>query len=327
MRRREFIALIGGAAAAPLACPLAARAQQPVIGYLHSATPAPNAHLVAAFHQGLAASGYVEGKNITIEYRWAANRNDRLPALAADLVARRVAVIVADGGTVTALAAKAATTTIPIVFRIGADPVKAGLVARFNRPGGNVTGVTIMTDLVIAKRFELLSDLQPTARLIAVLLNSSNPNADTRSRDLQATASSLGRQIHILTASNETDLDAAFATLVQKPASALVVQADPFFLSQRARLAALAVRYAVPAIYEQREYVVAGGLMSYGANLSDSYRRAASYVAKILKGEKPADLPVELPTKFELVINLKTAKALGLTVPPTFIARADEVIE
>ena len=327
MNRRELIAFVGGAA---VAVPLGARAQQPampVIGFLHSASPRPNADLVAAFHQGLAASGYIEGKNVAFEYRWAKNRDDRLPALAADLVGRRVAVIVADGGTVAALAAKAATTTIPIVFRIGADPVKAGLVASLNRPGGNLTGVTVITDRVIVKRFELLSDLLPTARLIAVLLNSNNPNADTRARDLQAAAGALGRQIRILTATDENSLDAAFATLAQQRIGALVLQADPFLFSQRARLAGLAARYAVPAIYEQREYVVAGGLMSYGANLADLYRRAAAYVAKILRGERPADLPVEQPTKFELVINLKTARTLGLTVPPTFIARADEVIE
>ena len=326
MRRRAFIGLAGAAAA----WPLAARAQQvsvPVIGFLHSASPGPNAHLVRAFQQSLASSGYVEGKNVAIEYRWAENREDRLRALAAELVARQVAVIYADGGTITARAAKAATTTIPIVFRIGADPIESGLVASFNRPGGNLTGVTNMTSQVVAKRFEVVGDLLPTARLIAVLLNSSNPNADIRSRDLQAAASSLGRQIRILTANSESSLDAAFATFVQQRADALVVQADPFFLSQRARFAALAARYAVPAIYEQREYVAAGGLMSYGANLADASRRAAGYVAKILKGEKPSDLPVEQPTKFEMVINLKTAKALGITVPPTLLARADEVIE
>ena len=327
MRRREFITLIGGAA---VWWPLATRAQAPtmsVIGYLHSASPGPNADMLAAFQQGLAEAGYVEGKNIAIEYRWAENRNDRLPAMVADLIGRRVAVIYTEGGTITALAAKAATTTIPIVFRIGADPVKAGLVASFNRPGGNVTGVTVMTDLMIVKRFELLSDLFPTARLISVLLNSNNPNSDTRSRDLQAAARSLGRQIKILTAGNKGDLDAAFASLVQQPADALLVQADPFFFSERARLAALAVRYAVPAIYEQREYAIAGGLLSYGADLADLDCRAAGYVAKILKGEKPADLPVWQPSKFDLVINLKTAKALGLTIPPTLIARADDVIE
>jgi putative ABC transport system substrate-binding protein len=299
----------------------------PVVGFLHSASPGPNAHLLAVFRQSLAEHGYVEGNNVAIEYRWAENRTDRLPALAADLVQRRVAVIVADGGTVTALTAKAATTTIPIVFRIGADPVKAGLVASLNRPGGNITGVTVITDLVIAKRFELLSELLPAAEVIAILLNSDNPNAPTRSRDLQAAAKSLGRQIQVVTARDETGLDAAFATLAQRRAGALVVQADPFFLSRRDRLAALAARYKMPAIYEQREYAAAGGLISFGANLADQHRRAAGYVARILKGDKPGDLPVEQPTKFELVINLKAAKALGLAVPPTFLARADEVIE
>ena len=327
MRRRDFVTLLGGTA---VTWPLTARAQaprMPVIGYLHSASPGPNTDMLAAFQQGLADAGYVEGKNVAIEYRWAENQIDRLPAMATDLAGRRVAVIYAEGGTVAALAAKAATTTIPIVFRIGADPVKAGLVASFNRPGGNVTGVTIMTDLMIVKRFELLSDLLPTARLISVLLNSSNPNFDTRSRDLQAAARSLGRQINILTASHEGGLDAAFASLVQQPADALLVQSDPFFFSERTRLAALAVRYAIPAIYEQREYAVAGGLLSYGADQADLDRRAAGYVAKILKGEKPADLPVWQPSKFDLVVNLKTAKALGLTIPPTLLARADEVIE
>ncbi len=327
MRRREFITLFGGAVAG---WPLAVPAQQPtvpVIGFLHSASSGPSAHLLVAFQEGLAVSGYIEGRNVAIEYRWAENRSERLSAFAADLVARRVGVIFADGGTVTALAAKAATKTIPIVFRIGADPVKAGLVASFNRPGGNLTGVTIMTDLVIVKRFEVLTDLLPAAKLIAALLNSSNPNAHTRSRDLQAAASSLGRQIRILFASNESGLDTAFATFVQQPVDALVVQADPFFFSQRDRLAALGIRYTVPAIYEQREYVAAGGLISYGANIQYAYRRAAAYVAKILQGAKPADLPVEQPAKFELVLNLKTAKALGITVPSTLLARADEVIE
>jgi putative ABC transport system substrate-binding protein len=328
MRRREFITFLSGAA---VTWPLVTRAQAPtmsVIGYLHGASPGPNADMLAAFQQGLAEAGYVEGKNVVIEYRWAENRYDQLPAMAADLAGRRVAVIYATGGTITALAAKAATTTIPIVFRIGADPVKAGLVASFNRPGGNVTGVTVMTDLVIVKRFELLSDLLlPTARLISVLLNSSNPNFDARSGDLQVAARLLGRQINILTASDEAGLDTAFASLVQQPTDALLVQSDPFFYSQRDRLAALAARYAVPAIYEQREYAVAGGLLSYGADFADSDRRAAGYVAKILKGEKPADLPVWQPSKFDLVINLKTAKALGLTIPPTLIARADDVIQ
>ena len=330
MKRREFITILGGAAASPLVWPLAVRAQQaamPVIGILHSALPEPNSHFLEAFRQGLSESGFIEGKNVAFEYRWAENQYDRLPALVADLVGRRVAVIFADGGTVTALAAKAATTTIPIVFRISADPVKAGLVASFNRPGGNVTGVTVMTNLVIAKRFDLLRDLLPAVRLIGVLLNSNSPITDTRSIDLQTAASSLGRQVQILTASNESDLEAVFATLVQQRIGALVVPMDSFFMNQRDRLAALAARYAVPAIYDQREFVQAGGLLSYGTSFTDAYRQVGVYVARILKGARPSELPVLQPTKFELVINLKTAKALGLAIPPRMLVAADEVIE
>jgi putative ABC transport system substrate-binding protein len=330
MKRREFITILGGAVASPLVCPLAVRAQKaamPVIGILHSALPEPNSHFLEAFRQGLSESGFIEGKNVAIEYRWAENQYDRLPALAADLVGRRVAVIFADGGTVSVLAAKAAATTIPIVFRISADPVKAGLVASFNRPGGNVTGVTVMTHLAIAKRFELLRDLLPTARPIGVLLNSNSPITDIRWMDMQTAASSLGRQVQILTASNESGLDAAFATLVQQRIGALVVPMDSFFMSRRDQLAALAARYAVPAIYEQREFVLAGGLLSYGTSFTDAYRQAGFYVARILKGAKPSELPVLQPIKFELVINLKTAKALGLAIPPSMLVAANEVIE
>jgi putative ABC transport system substrate-binding protein len=330
MKRREFITILGGAVASPLVCPLAVRAQQaamPVIGILHSSLPEPHLNFLADFRHGLSESGFIEGKNVAIEYRWAENQYDRLPALAADLVGRRVTVIFADGGSVTALAAKAATTTIPIVFRISADPVKGGLVASFNRPGGNVTGVTVMTNLAIAKRFELLRDLLPSARLIGILLNSNNPNTDTRSIDLQTAASSLGRQIQILTVSNESGFDAAFATLVKQRIGALVVPMDSFFLNQRDRLAELTARYAVPAIYEQRDFVLAGGLLSYGTSFTDAYRQAGVYVARILKGAKPSELPVLQPTKFELVINLKTAKALRLAIPPSILVAADEVIE
>ena len=326
MRRRDFITLFGGAAALPLA----ARAQQPgmpVIGFLDSKSPDDSAHIVAAFRRGLNGSTFIEGQNVTIEFRWAQNQYDQLPALAADLVRRRVDVIAATGGPA-ALAAKAASATIPIVFRLAADPIAAGLVASLSRPGGNITGVTSLNLEVGPKRLEFLHELVPTATIMAALVNPTNPiNAEILSRDLQATARLLGLQLHLLHASSDADIDAVFATLTELRAGGLVIGTDAFFTSRDEKLAALALRYRIPTIYQWREFVAAGGLMSYGGSFADSYRLAGVYTGRILKGEKPADLPVQQATKLELFINIKTAKALGLEVPPTLLARADEVIE
>src|SRR6516164_571503 len=326
MKRREFITLLGGAAA----WPVAAWAQQPamlVIGFLDSKSPEGSAHLVAEFRRGLNGSAFIEGQNVAIEFRWAQNNYDQLPALAADLVRRRVDVIAATGGPA-ALAAKAASATIPIVFRVAADPIAAGLVASLSRPGGNVTGVTSLNLEVGSKRLEFLHELVPTATIMAALVNPTNPtNAEILSRDLQATARLLGLQLHLLHASSDADIDAVFATLTELRAAGLVIGTDALFTSRDEKLAALGLRYRIPTIYQWREFVAGGGLMSYGGSFADSYRLAGVYTGRILKGAKPTDLPVVQPTKFEFIINLKTAKALGLDVPPTLLARADEVIE
>jgi putative ABC transport system substrate-binding protein len=326
MRRREFISFLGGATA----WPLGARAQQapmPVVGYMGARSADDSVRLVAAFRQGLAEAGYVEGRNVAIEFRWADNQNDRLVALAADLVRRQVTVIIADS-TPGALTAKAATATIPIVFSMGSNPVELGLVASLNQPGGNLTGVTNLNVEVGPKRLELLHELVPTATVIALLVNPTSPNlAEVTAKDLQAAARTLGLQVRVLQASTERELDTAFATLVQLQAGALVIGPDAFFDSRSEQLAALAIRHAVPTIYQFREFAAAGGLISYGGIYTDPFRQAGVYTGRILKGEKPADLPVQQSTKVELVINLKTARALGLNFPLTLLRRADEVIE
>jgi putative ABC transport system substrate-binding protein len=327
MNRRQFIGLLGGG----VAWPLAARAQQaamPVIGYLGSQSPGVFSVRLRAFHQGLSDVGYVEGRNVAIEYRWAEGQYDRLPAMAADLVRRQVAVIAAPGGIPGALAAKAATATIPIVFETGANPVEAGLVSSLNHPGGNVTGVTSLNVAVGPKRVELLHELVPAATNMALLINPTNPgNAEDNLRDGQTAAAKLGLQIHVLHANSERDFDAVFASLAQLGIGALAIGADPFFTIRSEQLAALTLRHSVPAVYLGREFAAAGGLMSYGGSVAESHRQAGVYTGRILKGEKPSDLPVQRVTKVELIINLKTARALGITVPLPLSGRADEVIE
>jgi putative tryptophan/tyrosine transport system substrate-binding protein len=327
LRRREFITLLGATACA---WPLAARAQQPampVIGYLGAQSPAAFASRIAAFRQGLGETGYAEGRNVAIEFRWAEGRHDRLPGLAADLVARQVAVIVAPGGAPAAIAAKSATTSIPIVFEMGADPIAIGLVASLNRPGGNLTGVSSLNVEVTPKRLEILHEAIPTGAVVAVLLNPTSPTADSQLKQLQEAARTLALQLHVLHASTEGEFDKAFATLQQLRPKGLVVASDTFFATHSEQLAALTARHAVPAIQQSRDFALAGGLMSYGGNFVESHRQAGVYTARVLKGDKPGDLPVQQVTKVELLINLKTAKALGITFPLALSGRADQVIE
>ena len=325
MRRREFLSVLSGAAV----WPLTARAQQPtmpVVGWLHPTSLKQAAQYLSAFRKGLSEAGYVEGQNVAIEYRWAAGKNERLPALAGELVRRPVALIVA-GGPPAALSAKIATTSIPIVFTVGFDPVAAGLVASFNRPGGNATGMTLLTGPLVQKRLEFLRELIPNAANIAMLVNPTGPDAAPEIRDAEAAAQANGMQIKLLNAITASEIDAAFTSLADLRPDALVVGSDPFFVAKSEEFAAQTARAKIPAIYPFREFTASGGLISYGTNIANAYRQAGIYAARILKGEKPSDLPVQQPTKFELVINLKTAKALGLTVPPTLLTRADEVIE
>jgi putative tryptophan/tyrosine transport system substrate-binding protein len=322
MRRREFIAGLGSAAA----WPVVARAQQtamPVVGFLYSGSPEVGANVAAAFRSGLGETGYVEGRNVAMEYRWAHNDNNRLAELADDLVRRRVAIIATPGSAAASLAAKAATTTIPIVFQTALDPVQAGLVASLNRPGGNVTGFSSMNMELGAKRLGLLRELLPGAARFALLVNPASANAEAMIKDAQAGASTVGREIQVLTASTSLEIDTAFESLGQKGVEAMLVTPEVLFTNRRVHLATLAVRHAMPVIYPDRQYAEAGGLMTYGPNLPDQYRQAGIYAGRILKGEKPADLPVVQSTKFEFVINLNTAKALGLTIPETLLATAE----
>jgi putative ABC transport system substrate-binding protein len=327
VRRREFITLLGGAAAA---WPLAARAQQPampLLGYLHYLTPQQNIHVDAAFRAGLKEMGYVEGQNVAIQYRWGEGRAERLQSLADELARIPVKVLATSGGSVAALAAKAMTTTLPVVFATGFDPITGGLVASLNRPGGNVTGVSFLAGELGAKRLELLRQLVPKATTIAVLINPNSPDTEAERKEVQAAARAVGQQLIILDVRSDRDIETAFATFVQRGASALLDGTGAFMFSHREGIVALAAQHAIPAIYSLREFVAAGGLMSYAPSITDAYRQAGIYAGRILNGEKPADLPVMQSTKFELVINLKTAKALGLTVPLTLLGRADEVVE
>jgi putative ABC transport system substrate-binding protein len=327
LKRRNFITLLGAAATV---WPLAARAQQPampVIGFLSTALSGPSAYLVAGFRRGLEEAGFVEGRNVAVEYRWAEGQYERVAALLADLIHRQVAVIVTAGGETSAAAAKAATATIPIVFNIGSDPVKLGLVASLARPGGNATGVNLFTAELVEKRLSLLRDLIPAATRVAVLVNPNFTPAVVNARESEAAAQTIGKTVAIFNASSDTEIETAFAEIVQARSGALLVGADPFFNSRRDLIVALASRHAIPAMYEWREFVEAGGLISYGTSLVEGYRQQGIYAGRILKGEKPADLPVVQLSKFELVLNLKTAKALGLTISDNMLTLADEVIE
>ena len=325
MRRRELLLMLGGA----MTTGRGLRAQQkamPVIGYLSSQSAEALAPILPAFRAGLKEAGYVEGHNVAVEYAWAAGQYDKLPAMAEDFVRRRVAVIVASGGAVAALAAKAATSTIPIVIAIGDDPVQYGLVGSFNHPGGNITGVTLFMATLTPKRLELLSEVAPAAAL-AILVNPHNPNAESEAKNAEAAARHLDRELRMLTASTEREIDTAFAGISKQPGAAAMIAPDPYFFVQREQLTGIAARYAIPTIYFHREFAAVGGLITYGATVSDETRVAGQYTGRILAGEKPGDLPILQPSKIEMVVNLKTAKALGLTVPPSILARADEVIE
>jgi putative ABC transport system substrate-binding protein len=328
MKRRAFITLLGSAAAA---WPLAARAQQatvPVVGFLNPASPDTFADFLRGFHRGLKDSGYVEGENVAIIYRWADNQTGRLPELAAELVRRQVAVIAATGGVAPAMAAKAATTTIPIVFMVGEDPVKHNLVASLNRPGGNLTGINFFNSELVAKRLEFLRELLPAATRVAVLVNPTNAaNAETTLRDVEVAARVIGLQIQVLNASTNREISAAFATLVRERPDALFVGNDAFFTTRRVQIAILAARHAVPAVYAQRDFAEAGGLLSYGSSITDTFQQVGVYTGRILKGAKPADLPVVQASKFELIINAETSRTLGIEISPMLLARADEVIE
>jgi putative tryptophan/tyrosine transport system substrate-binding protein len=326
MRRRDFLGVMGSAAA----WPLAARAQQPalpVVGFLGAGSLESDGYRAAAVRQGLIEAGYVEGRNVAFEYRWAEDRYERLPALAAELVRREVAVIVAIGGITSATAAKSATATIPIVFEIGADPIEMGLVASLSRPGGNITGISFLIGTLTAKQFEILHETVPKAALIGFLVNATNADTEIKTKDAMAAAESVGQKLLVVQAHTDSELEAAFATLIEQRAGALVVAGEPFFSSRRDKLVELAARKKLPTIYTLREYAAAGGLMSYGTSITEALRLAGLYAGRILNGDKPADLPIQQATKVELIINLKTAKALSLTIPPALLARADEVIE